>query len=91
MLGVSKSYEISCHLADNREDFMSRMGCIQPIDHGRNEPHSLLYVTVVKMNASRYYNHICSYSYLFLAGGIIMKNFSKTTFLQSDFANCEAH
>ena len=32
----------------------------QPIDRGRSEPHSLLYVTVVKMNASRYYNYICS-------------------------------
>ena len=28
MLGVSKSYEISCHLADNRENFVSRMACI---------------------------------------------------------------
>ena len=28
MLGVSKSYEISCHLADNRENYVSRMACI---------------------------------------------------------------
>ena len=63
----------------------------QPFDNGRSEPHSLLYVIVVRMNASMPGIIIIFVaSYFFLAGGIIMQIFSQTTFLQY-FANCEAN
>ena len=47
MLRVTKRSEISSHLADNRENFMSdgRIA-FQPVHHGRSEPHSPFHVTV---------------------------------------------
>ena len=68
MLEVSKSYEISCHLGDNRENFVSRMACVSTYGSWQKWPHSLLHVTVVRMNASKSYNHICSWLFTFSWG-----------------------
>ena len=82
MLGVSKSYEISCHLADNREYFVSQMIEVSPFTAlCHSSQNKCIHAGIIIIFVD---------SYLFLAGGIIMQIFSKTMFLQY-FANCEAN
>ena len=82
MLRVSKRSEISCHLADNRENLMCQMDCISarawimaevsPIHSFMSQQHERMHPSITIAFVA---------SYLLLARSMVMQIFSKAMFL----------